>query len=188
MPGVLISFRSDCKVNGMAKFTTQIKQFGEQGEKTGWTYIQVPVDIAQEIFPENKKAFRVKGKLDQLSIKAVALMPMGDGSFIMPLNATMRKDIRKRKGAMIEVQIIVDKVPLTPTPEFLACLEDEPKAKEFFYQLKNSHRNYYIKWLSAVKGDDAIAKRMAQAIDALSNGLDFAGMYHSLKAAREKRR
>ena len=131
----------------MAKFTTQIKQFGELGEKTGWTYIQVPTDIAQEIYPGNKKTFRVKGKLDQLSIKAVALMPMGDGSFIMPLNATMRKDIRKRKGEMIDVQITIDKAPLTVPPEFLACLEDEPKAKEFFYQLKNSHRNYYIKWL-----------------------------------------
>jgi hypothetical protein len=27
---------------GMVQFTTTIKQFGKQGEKTGWTYIEIP--------------------------------------------------------------------------------------------------------------------------------------------------
>jgi uncharacterized protein YdeI (YjbR/CyaY-like superfamily) len=87
---------------------------------------------------------------------------------------------------MLEVQLTIDNDPLKIPPEFLECLADEPKAKAFFEQLKPSHRNYYIKWLGGVKGEAAVAKRIAQAIDALAKGLDFAGMHHSLKAAREK--
>jgi hypothetical protein len=33
----------------MVDYNTIILQFGEQGEKTGWTYILVPADVAQEI-------------------------------------------------------------------------------------------------------------------------------------------
>ncbi|HSZ87631.1 MAG TPA: DUF1905 domain-containing protein, partial [Puia sp.] len=87
----------------MIQFTTALKKFGEQGEKTGWTYIEVKETFAQKIKPGNKKPFRVKGKLDNYFIKGIALMPMGDGSFIMPLNAAIRKGIGKRKGAMLKV-------------------------------------------------------------------------------------
>ncbi|HYJ64643.1 MAG TPA: DUF1905 domain-containing protein [Parafilimonas sp.] len=86
----------------MVKFTTTILKFNEQGEKTGWTYIEIPADIAQQIKPNNKKSFRVKGKLDNYAIKSIALLPMGNGNFIMPLNAAMRKATGKRKGAMLK--------------------------------------------------------------------------------------
>ncbi len=45
----------------MLKFTTTIKKFDKQGEKTGWTYIEIPAAIAQQLNPENRKSFRVKG-------------------------------------------------------------------------------------------------------------------------------
>jgi len=34
--------------------------------------------------PNNKKSFKVKGTLDSHTIKQTALIPMGDGSFILP--------------------------------------------------------------------------------------------------------
>ncbi len=82
-----------------------IHKFEKQGEKTGWTYIEVPADIAQKLKPGNKKSFRVKGKLDNYKITGVSLLPMGGGSFIMALNAGMRKGIGKRHGAMLKVQL-----------------------------------------------------------------------------------
>jgi len=63
----------------MIDFTTTILQFGQQGEKTGWHYIEIPADIAQQLKPGNKKSFRVKGKLDHFSFSGVALLPMGGG-------------------------------------------------------------------------------------------------------------
>ena len=37
----------------MVSFTTIIKHFGLQGEKTSWTYFEVPVDASDELMPEN---------------------------------------------------------------------------------------------------------------------------------------
>lgn len=96
----------------MIQFTTTISQFAEQGEKTGWTYIVITAAQAGKLMPGNKKSFRVKGKLDEHPIKKVALLPMGDGEFIMPLNATIRKAIRKRKGDKLKVQLEVDKAKI----------------------------------------------------------------------------
>ncbi|MGE5108027.1 MAG: hypothetical protein ACM3H8_10810, partial [Sphingobacteriales bacterium] len=35
----------------MITFTAVIKRFDKQGEKTGWTYIEIPSDIADKIMP-----------------------------------------------------------------------------------------------------------------------------------------
>jgi hypothetical protein len=170
----------------MVKFTTTIQKFADQGEKTGWTYIEVPVDIAQELKPGNKQSFRVKGKLDKHPVSGVALIPMGGGRFIMAMNAEMRKGTRKKKGSMIEVQLSVDTNPLTPPAGFLECLADEPAARIFYDQMKTSHRNYFIKWMGGVKGEAAVARRIAMVITALSRGQDYVGMVRGLKAEREK--
>src|SRR3954468_24941799 len=110
----------------MVSFTATLLKFGQMGEKTGWTYIVIPVNKAELLNPGNKKSFRIKGKLDSFELKKVALLPMGEGQFIMPVNALMRKAIRKEKGATVKVQMEIDKEELQPPPEFIECLEDEP--------------------------------------------------------------
>jgi hypothetical protein len=173
------------KFNPMVTYTTTIKKFDEQGEKTGWTYIDVPEDIAQQLKPGTKTSYRVKGKLDKHSIAGVALLPMGNGNFIIPVNAAMRKEIAKKKGAMLTVQLAVDTKPLQAPPAFLECLADDPKAKTFFEGMKLSHRNYFIKWMGGVKSEAAVEKRIAQVIGALSKGQDFVGMIRSAKAEKD---
>src|SRR5438046_5778305 len=116
----------------MIEFTTAILQFGKQGEKTGWTYIEIPADLAQKLKPGNKRSFRVKGKLDDHSIKGVALLPMGGGSFIMPLNLDIRKAIHKKKGAMLKLKLEIDKQLYQLNAEFMECLEDDPVAISYF--------------------------------------------------------
>jgi hypothetical protein len=170
----------------MVAFSAIIKQFAEQGEKTGWTYIEIPADIAVKIKPGNKKTFRVKGKLDSYQVKAVALMPMGGGDFIMALNAGMRKALKKRKGATIQVQLQEDKEKLQPPAELLDCLADEPKAKAYFNSLTYGHKNYFSKWIESAKTEPTKTKRIAQAIDALSRQMDFGYMLRGLKENRQK--
>ena len=170
----------------MIAFTATILQFEEQGDKTGWTYIEIPQEIADQLKPGNRQSFRVKGRLDSFAIEGVALLPMKGGGFIMPFNASMRQGTRKKKGAMVKAQLSVDNKPLSAPPAFLECLEDEPEAKKFFAAMRTSHRNYYIKWLGGVKTEAAVAKRIAQVINALSKGQDFVGMMRSLKADKEK--
>ncbi|HET9433789.1 MAG TPA: YdeI/OmpD-associated family protein, partial [Chitinophagaceae bacterium] len=152
----------------MVQFTTTIKQFDKQGEKTGWTYIEIPADIAEKLMPGNRKGFRVKGQLDSFSIKGIALLPMGGGNFILTLNADLRRGIRKKKGAMLSVKLQVDPEGYKLNEEFIACLKDDPTAKNFFDTLSGSHRNYFSKWIDSAKTEPTKIKRIAMAVNALS--------------------
>ena len=87
----------------MIKFSATLLKFAEQGEKTGWTYIEVPAEIAQKLKSNNKKSFRVKGYLDDYYFEGKALLPMGEGIFIMALKTEITKAIGKRKGATVSV-------------------------------------------------------------------------------------
>ena len=165
----------------MVQFTTTILKFAEQGEKTGWTYINVPADVVQQLKPGNKKSFRVKGKLDNYSIKRVALLPMGGGGFIMAINAMMRKGIGKRCGAMLNVQLEEDKTLILLNAELMACLADEPEALKFFKQLARSHQHYFSKWIESAKTDATKTKRIAQTVTAMTRGQSFSEMIRSLK-------
>lgn len=149
------------------KFTATLHKFDKQGEKTGWTYFEIPADLAQKIKPGNKKSFRVKGKLDNYKISGIALLPMGGGCFIMPLNVDMRKGVGKRHGAMLKVQLEEDKAGFIFNKDFMDCLADEPKAKEFFQSLTGSHQKYFSKWIDSAKTDETKAKRIAMAVNAL---------------------
>ncbi|MBI5856684.1 MAG: DUF1905 domain-containing protein [Sphingobacteriales bacterium] len=164
-------------------FTVTIQKFDQQGEKTGWTYFEIPADIAQKLKPGNKKSFRVKGKLDNYKISGIALLPMGGGSFIMPLNADMRKGIGKRHGAMLKVQLEEDKKGFVFNKDFTVCLADEPKAKEFFQTLSGSHQRYFSKWIDSAKTDETKAKRIAMAVNALAKKWGYPQM---LRASQGK--
>jgi hypothetical protein len=169
----------------MVDLTAILKRFASQGEKTGWTYIEIPVGKARQLKPGNKKTFRVKGKLDNYLFKQVALLPMGNGGFIMAVNATMRKGIGKRMGATVEVRMEVDDRPLTPPADLMACLADEPEALAFFNQLTKGHQNYFTKWIGSAKTEPTKARRIAQAINGLTRKQDFGQMLRALKSDRK---
>lgn len=57
----------------MVEFAASIEKFGVQGEKTGWTYVNVPAAVAQQLMPGNKKSFRVKAWLDNYVFNGISL-------------------------------------------------------------------------------------------------------------------
>jgi len=166
----------------MIQYTTEILRFREQGEKTGWSYIEVPSEIAGKLKPGCKVSFRVKGKLDNFSVKQVALLPMGGGDFIIPINATLRRGIKKRKGDMLKVQLEEDKSDFAFNADFMACLEDEPEAMKFFKKQPGSHQKYFSKWIDSAKTDATKAKRIAMAVNAMARHLNYAQMLREQKA------
>lgn len=169
----------------MLSFTTTILKFDKQGEKTGWTYILIPTKIANKLNPGVKKSYRVKGKLDDFKIEKVALVPMGEGDFIMAINAAMRKGIGKRKGATIKVQIELDKGKILPPAELLVCLQDEPEALHYFESLPQGHRNYFTKWIESAKTEPTKVKRITLVVKTMIRKMDFGAM---LREDRDERR
>jgi len=170
----------------MIRFSTVILQFGEMGEKTGWHYIVVTAKQAKQMKHDSRKVFRVRGKIDDFEISGIALMPRGNGDFIMSINAEVRKGIKKRKGAMIRVEIEKDETVFSVSAEFMECLKDEPKALAHFDQMPKSHQKYYDTWINSAKTETTKAKRIAQAVTALSRKMHYGEMVRSLKEDRDK--
>ncbi|MDQ6758118.1 MAG: YdeI/OmpD-associated family protein [Bacteroidota bacterium] len=164
----------------MIQFTAVIKKFSDMGEKTGWTYIEVPAAIAEKLKPNNKKSFRVKGSLDNYSFKSIALLPMGGGSFIMALNAAIRKKIGKRKGAILLVKMEEDTQPKQLNKELMECLADEPESLTFFNTLTPGHKRYFSNWIESAKTDATKTKRIAQTLTALSHHQHYGQMIRAL--------
>jgi hypothetical protein len=168
-----------------ANFSAIILKFESKGEKTGWTYIKVPKQIALVIKPNYKKSFRVQGMLDKHPIKGVTLLPMGECNYIMPLNATMRKAIKKGEGDTLAVQIMEYRSPRKIDKEFNQCLLGETKAYMFFKLLPKSHQFYFSNWIASAKTVDTKAKRIAQSIDALQQKQKFGDMVRALKEKKK---
>ena len=160
----------------MISYSTVILKFGRKGEKTGWTYIEVGGDIAERLKPDNKKSFRVKGSLDKWKFSGIALIPMGDGNFIMALNKTVRNAIGKKAGAMVKVTIEADEKEPVVNADLLDCLKEENKALIFFNSLAKSHQLYFSKWIESARTDDTKAKRIVKTVNALSRKMGFGEM------------
>jgi len=123
--------------------------------------------------------------LDNYKIERTSLIPMGGGSFIIPINATIRKTLGKRQGATIKVSLTEDARAVEINKTFLVCLADEPKALEFFNSLPGSHRNYFSKWIESAKTEVTRANRIAQTVNAMVRRMDYGQMLRAQKKARE---
>lgn len=166
----------------MIAFETIMLQFDQQGEKTGWTYIEIPADIAEELKPGCKKSFRVKGELDGLAIAGRALLPMGEGKFILPLKADIRKAIRKNAGAMLAVKLEEDIDYQVAMPADLQeCFDFEPDALTEFNSLPKSHRDYFIKWIDGAKTVATREKRIVNTINAMIRKWDYGTMIREMR-------
>ncbi len=165
----------------MITFQTVIKKFGSKGEKTGWTYIDIPEKIANKIKPDCKKSFRVKGKMDEVEINALALTPMGDGNFILAINAALRKNLKKIDGANVVVAIEADEAKIELSVDMMECLQDEPMAYEYFDGLPGSHKNWFSNWVKSAKTITTSTKRIATVVKACQMKMSFSEMMKSYK-------
>lgn len=170
----------------MIKFKTTILQFKEMGEKTGWTYIKVPAKIALQLKPDNKKSFRVKGRLDAYQMSGMALIPFGGGDFIMALKADIRKATRKGKGDTLQVELEIDSKVIVPPKDLLECLADEPEAQVYFKSLPKSHQNYFGNWVKSAKTEGTRAKRIARVVDAMVKQQTYGEMIRAQRDDREQ--
>lgn len=157
-------------------FSADILRFKSKGEKTGWTYIEIPSKIANSLSPGNKKSFRVKGKLDDHPITGVSLLPMGGGNFILPVNAAIRKGTGKVAGGKLIVSIEIDKKEPVLNKEMLECIKDEPVAEEFFSTLTKSHQFYFSKWVDSAKSAATKTRRIVRIVNALVRKMNYAEM------------
>ena len=170
----------------MVDFNTIILQFNEYGDKTGWTYIEIPPDIARQLKPNDKRSFRVRGFLDEFPVAGMSLMPMGEGKHIMALRQEIRKGIRKSRGAMLRVRLEFDvDFKMEITDDLQECFDFEPEAYVYFSGLTKSHQGYFIKWINDAKTEETRANRIASTINATLRRMDYGAMLREKKKLKE---
>ncbi|MCJ0743064.1 YdeI/OmpD-associated family protein [Pedobacter montanisoli] len=166
----------------MVSFEAEIEKFDQKGEKTGWSYVFVPNAIAEQIKAGDKKSFRVKGKIDQVEVSGMSLVPMGEGDFILALKSSLRKKLRKEEGAKVLLQLSFDADFKIEMPDDLElCLSDEPEFLNTFLKMPKSHQNYYINWLNSAKTEPTRTKRLVMIVDAMAKKYDFGQMIRASK-------
>jgi hypothetical protein len=164
----------------MLHFNATIQRFDKKGEKTGWHFIEISAAKAKKL-KDSKVSFRVKGTIDALTIQKTALIPMGNGDFILPLNATLRKAIGKKHGDKITLNLELDERKLILSPDLISCLKEDPAALQFFKSLPPSHQQYYSKWIESAKTAATKAKRIVISMEGFGKKQGYGEMMRAYK-------
>lgn len=158
----------------------ELQRYERNGEKTGWTFIEIPQDIAVQM-SSVKRGFRVKGKMDDYAYKQVALVPIKGGNFILPINAQMRKATGKKEGdwLMLEMSLDVSEIPLSE--DLITALSSDLDAINQFETLTPSHQQYFSKWVESAKTLPTKSDRIAKCLYAMQYKMEYGQMIRHFK-------
>lgn len=169
----------------MVSFEVLIEKFKDKGEKSGWTYIYIPEDLALQIKPGCRTSYRVKGIFDTLPFEGIAVVPMGEGDYIIPLKTELRRKLHKKEGDLLKVSLEEDKdFKILMPPDLEECLNEQPHFMENFLKQPKSHQNYFLNWINSAKTEPTRAKRIAMIVSAMDRNLDFGQMLREDKQKR----
>ncbi len=168
----------------MVYLKVEIEKYEANGEKTGWSYVFIPEEIAKQLKVNERRSFRVKGFIDALSVNGLSLLPVKEEGFILALNQTLRKALKKEAGALVELRLEFDADFKIEMPEDLElCLAQEDGLLSTFLAQPKSHRNYFINWLNTAKTEPTRTKRLILIVNAMAKQQDFGLM---IRSNREK--
>ena len=161
----------------MVNLKVEIERYETNGEKTGWSYVHIPQEIADQIKPNERRGFRIKGLIDELAVNGLSATPIKDDGFIIPLNKNLRKLLKKEAGAIVELRLAFDADFKIEMPDDLEiCLAQEEGLLEYFLSLPKSHQNYFINWLNTAKTEHTRTKRLVMIVNAMAFKQDFGAM------------
>lgn len=160
----------------MIRFTAKIGREQLGPDKVGWSYIILSAALCARLNPGVRRAFRVKGKLDNFPIERASLLPIRGGRFMLPINAAMRKGTSKAAGDKLVVELELDK-RMKPRPaDFISCLKDDPEANGFFRTLSTSQKNFFYSWVGSAKTIETRTKRITMSLNALQRRMNYVEM------------
>ena len=174
----------------MVEFRALIERAARQQgmAMAGWMYVEIPQAIAEQLKPGHRQAFHVRGEIDGHPFAGLALLPKGEGDYLLAINGSMRKVLKKQVGDFLSLCLEEDRDFSIEIPDELElCLADEEgDLLERFWALPKSHRNYFLNHINGAKTDVTRTKRIAMTVEAMALGLDFGAMIRRDKARRQR--
>ncbi len=148
----------------MIRFSAKLKKQNKPG---GWTYLIVSAALIHKLKP-GKKSFRVKGTFNQLPFKRVTLLSLGNGSYLLPFNASMRKGTGKKEGDKVAVVMALDQSKPKLSPDLLQCLKEDTVAMGYFKTLTPFFQRLYSSWIESAKTSQTKTRRLVALVYSLS--------------------
>lgn len=168
----------------MFSFKTTILKFAAKGEKSGWTYVDIPDDVLIKLKLKDKRGFRIKGCIDDVAFEKMSTYPVGEGAFIIALKADIRKKLGKKEGAMVSLSIELDKSEAPVSQELIDCLQEDKAALKQFLSQPNSHQTYFHNYILAAKTPATRAGRIVSTLNAMHKKQNYGEMIRSLKGKK----
>jgi len=134
--------------------------------KGGWTYAIIP-----EIKPDPHAWFgwvNVRGSIDEVELPRTKLMPMGNGKLFLPVNAALRKKLKKQAGDTVHIQLYpADEPPVLPQ-EIRECFDFEPpEVLQCFNALSADQQYALLNPVLAAKQPDSKVRKIREMMDEL---------------------
>ncbi len=139
--------------------------------KGGWHYVRFDGKN-----PKSDKPFGwliVKGSIDQVVISQVKLWPSKGQQLFLPLKLSIRKELQKKEGDLVQVVLYADNSEIIIPTEFSLCLQESPLAEGFFNRISSTSQKQYVDWIYAAKSVETRAARIAKAIQKMEQGLKY---------------
>lgn len=149
----------------------KIYKIKKQPVKGGWSYVVISgIPLSKR---QAAGLIRVKGFVDTYELRQFNLLPMKNGNMLLSLKTELWKAIRKKEGDKVHVILYEDHSPVDIPMEILDSLVDSPKAYEFFLELSESNKKYYIDWVEASKKIETKVSRIVRMIEQLEKRKKF---------------
>ena len=133
-----------------------------------WVIARVPFDVAAAW--HTMLRLRVRGEINGFPFRT-SLFPLPGnqpGHFVL-VNKTMQHAANVRVGSMADLSLEPDLEvrPADLPPDLIAAFEDDARLLHFAESFSDSIRREFGKWIAAVKGPEARARRCAQLAERL---------------------
>lgn len=144
-------------------FTATIQDAGEGG-----AFVEVPFDVEAAF---GSKRPKIVATIDGVPYRG-SLVRMGGDKHILIVLKKIREQIGKSFSDEVTVIIGADTEPrVVKVPDDLAAaFKTEAKAKAYFEKLSYTHQREYVNWIQDAKRDETRRRRIAKAIEMLTEG------------------
>lgn len=133
-------------------------------------YVDVPADVTRKI--SAKETFvPVRGTVEGIALRTT-MVSRGRGCHRIAIHGDIRKRLRIDTGTVVEIAIERDEEPREPIlpPHLVLSLRNAPRAQAAFRNMTTALRRQVVRYLTAVKQQATLERRVAKFIRHLEGG------------------